>query len=146
MTGIPVQSQCLHGLKAGCKCVNISPHTDTRAEEQQKLLGGEGESGDEQPTATDPPPPVYTPPPPPPPPLSAVKPMGPPPEYTAQVPQYTPLPSMGYPVQLQVEGGHMVPATIVQDVSDRVLMFKSYLVINECFCPPLLSCGRLWSP
>ena len=79
--GIPVQSQCLHGLKAGCKCVNISPHTDTRAEEQQKLLGGEGESGDEQPTATDLPPPMYIPSPP----LSAVKAMGPPPKYPAQV-------------------------------------------------------------
>ena len=78
---IPISSLCLHGLKAGCKCVNISPHTGTRAEERQKLLGGEGESGDEQPTATDPPPPMYTPPPP----LSAVKAMGPPPKYPAQV-------------------------------------------------------------
>lgn len=83
-------------------------------EERQKLLG-EGESGDEQPTA---PPPIYTPHPPPLPPPPVVKPAGPPPDYTAaQLPQYTSVPGMGYPLQVQMEGGHMVPATLVQDVS-----------------------------
>ena len=89
--------------------------TDTVMEERQKLLG-EGESGDEQPTA---PPPMYTPHPPPPPPLAAVKPTGPPPEYTAaQLPQYAPVQGMGYPLQVQMEGGQMVPATLIQDVSE----------------------------
>lgn len=97
--------------------------TESEAEERQNLLSGEGGEGEEQPPSHPPPPPVLPPPilPPPHETYHPPKYNEPPPAYvTAILPQYhgyPAAPGMGVPVEIQVEGGQMVPGTLVQEVS-----------------------------